>query len=207
MTLPANEKDTCEFLKSLPKSVVDKIRPRKAAEIVRDVDVDGVMPAPRWRMIVVPFDSPPKIEDFGGEQEMIARLRQLLGQNVQCFPFFGVMGKFTEGDHKYFIHPDGRAIPLFDIQQLLTVNSDYYVGNRDDLKIADGRIKKNSRSRRKSSDDDEEEGYTYGNDSGDVDDDDDSDDDDDNVVEVDREAYGIVGEDVDEPEVLESEPD
>lgn len=123
-----------EVLSTLSPVTAERVQ----RHVSRGVVTEGETPPPRWYLVVVPFDELPEVLEFESIGDLCEELRKHLGQLTQCYPIFGMLGQLSEGQFPHFVHPDGRAFPLYDTEQTLPVNPDYFLGNREELAVLTG---------------------------------------------------------------------
>lgn len=65
-------------------------------------------------LLVLPEDDYPRVEKFPQVEQLVARIKQLLGMPVHVYAFLGNQLRITKGPNSYLQTPYG-ALPLFDV--------------------------------------------------------------------------------------------
>lgn len=68
----------------------------------------------QFMLHVVPEDGHPRLEVFEALEELVARIKELLGVNCYLQPAIGLPMRITRGPHRYLKTAYG-ALPLFDV--------------------------------------------------------------------------------------------
>lgn len=95
----------------------------------------------RFLLVVVPDDDLPQLEEFPSVDELVTRLRVLIGTPCHAFPILGTRLAITGDTHKQLSTPYG-SIPLFDIPVTAPVDSVHaaWLGEKplsDNLSVSD----------------------------------------------------------------------
>jgi hypothetical protein len=66
-------------------------------------------------LVVCPDGEYPRLEVFSAIEGLTERMRELEGEDVTAFPFYGVPLPFTRGPHRFVYLPNGQPYPVFDL--------------------------------------------------------------------------------------------
>ena len=70
----------------------------------------------KFHLLVVPDDDWPYCEEYDSVEDLIAAVREKLGQACHLFPFLGARLRVTAGPMRYLKTPYG-SLPLFDVDE------------------------------------------------------------------------------------------
>lgn len=111
-------------LDSRPDSLSDALPDTAQASLVKRVLNSNRTNSARFLLVVVPDDDNPQLEEFPSVDELVTRLRELIGTPCHAFPILGTRLAITGDTHKQLSTPYG-SIPLFDIPVLAPVDASH----------------------------------------------------------------------------------